>query len=500
MLVHDLLLAKRGVAAAEGHVLRLAVERHRARLRAEFVKCRVRSGCGSVEEFRVKVEGEQQQQQGGGGGDERELIVGDDQVGARWRHPRWLRINTLRVSMDVLQRDELGDWKEVETLEEVMASQFSKLNPASMVYHADKDVQWLLAFPPNTDLSSISAYKRGELISQDKASCFPAYLLSSGGIFHGDILDACAAPGNKTSHIAAIVAQQAKWRTPTSNEPRIYATERDSQRGNVLTRMLKIAGAEHVQVRAGQDFFQLDPSKRPWSEVTAIILDPSCSGSGIVDRGQIMTFDLPSTTSTIGTDTQQSKSKNRKRKRANNAGETEQSEPLPAKGIIEENDVELTETNTKNLELRLKSLAALQIKMLTFAFSFPKVQIISYSTCSIHDAENENVVVAALAADVARDHGWKIMKRSEQVEGLKAWNVRGSIEACKAAMDLYGVSDTDAKEVAEACIRCEPFTAQGTQGFFVAGFMRDVDACISPQNGQVLHAKQQGDEWTGFDD
>ena len=41
--------------------------------------------------------------------------------------------------------------------------------------------------------------KDGCLIIQDKASCFPSQLLMDAWT-GGDVIDACAAPGNKTSH------------------------------------------------------------------------------------------------------------------------------------------------------------------------------------------------------------------------------------------------------------------------------------------------------------
>lgn len=495
VLVHDLLLAKKGIAASESHVLRQAVERHKARLRAELTKSRIRSGCASVEDLRLKLE-----QQGDGTGIESNVRNEDDgdQDITKWRHPRWLRINTLRTSSDILQKHELLDWRKVDSIEEVLSIQFSKLNRASMVYHVDKNIPNLLAFPSKTDLSSLLAYKRGELISQDKASCFPAYLLSSGNEFCGNILDACAAPGNKTTHIAAIVSEQPKRIASQSKKIRIYATERDTQRANVLTRMLQIAGAKQVEVYAGQDFFRLDPQKSPWKDVSAIILDPSCSGSGIVDRGQTMTFDLPSVVTTSDPDNRKTSGKNKKRKRGSINNGIDQPEPLLAENPIGANSIEPAESNTKVLELRLKSLAALQIKMLTFAFSFPKVQTITYSTCSIYNAENENVVVAALAADVSRDRGWRIMKRDEQVEGLKTWNKRGSLEACKTAGELHGLVDVDAKQMAEACIRCEPFTIEGTQGFFLAGFVRDSMTQI-PKDCPVPYEEQQEEAWAGFD-
>ncbi len=82
------------------------------------------------------------------------------------------------------------------------------------------------------------------------------------------------------------------------------------------------------------------------------------------------------------------------------------------------------------------------------------------------------------------------MPRGEQVEGLKAWDIRGDAKACR---DMLSVPTLDADEIAEACIRCEKGTKEGTQGFFVVAFVRDLVA-----NGL---SDGEGEEvWDGFED
>jgi putative methyltransferase len=73
----------------------------------------------------------------------------------------------------------------------------------------DEHLPELLAFPAHAlPLSTFGPYLDGSLIAQDKASCMPARVLFGDG---GDIddlcvaIDATAAPGNKTSHLAALL-------------------------------------------------------------------------------------------------------------------------------------------------------------------------------------------------------------------------------------------------------------------------------------------------------
>ena len=82
------------------------------------------------------------------------------------------------------------------------------------------------------------------------------------------------------------------------------------------------------------DFLSLDPSN--YSEVEYIVVDPSCSGSGMLRRG---------------------------------GGQEE----APS-------------------QERLRSLASLQSKLLSHALSFPAVKKVVYSTCATSEEENEQVV------------------------------------------------------------------------------------------------------------
>ena len=359
--------------------------------------------------------------------------------------------------------------------------------------HIDKHIPDLLAFVPNEDLTKTKAYRDGLIILQDKASCFPAYLLgpSAGGM---DVIDACAAPGNKTTHIAAI-AQSCKPRTAT----KVYACELDRRRAETLQSMMTKAGADRsVVVKAGQDFLKLDPMQPRWNNVGSILLDPSCSGSGIIGRDDEFTVTLPKAENFTNAKT----SKKRKR-----------TAPLTTRADIsqtEDNEVVAEET-PRDSNTRLESLSHFQLKLLLHTFRFPRVTRITYSTCSVHDEENEHVVMKALLSSIAIDRGWKILPREQQVSGMAAWNIRGHESACKEVMMSHGGPQTTAivKEIATACIRCEKGTKDGTQGFFVAGFVRlssvsssIADGAMSAHQSSIVDEQPRLDEeeWEGFSD
>ncbi|KAF6230711.1 hypothetical protein HO173_011063 [Letharia columbiana] len=471
LLVHDLLLAKRGISAPSSHPLRLAVERHKARLHAELTKARLRKGLSSIEVLRERIEAKD-------GGEKRAyngsaVATGlESEAGfGEWPHPRWVRVNTIKSDLDEQLKTTFAGYKTVQSLEELLRYHPSS---AEKLIHVDKHVPNLLALPPATDLSKTPAYLNGHIILQDKASCFPAYLLCPK-FEDGGCLDACAAPGNKTTHLAAILHDGGR----AAAIPNIYAYERDKGRASTLLTLLQTAGAQdHVIAKVGQDFLRTDPAKTPWDSIGTLLLDPSCSGSGIVGRDETLNVLLPSK-ETSGLLPVQSKKRKRKPTVDTTLNVHDVSEEIPIR----------EDKPSDQLSGRLTALSTFQLKLLLHAFHFPKARRITYSTCSLYAEENEHVVMKALRSSIAQERGWQILRREEQICGMKMWKMRGKVEAC---IDIAMDEEIDMAEIAEACIRCEKGTKEGTQGFFVAGFVRQVE---SPGTDQLIDQ-----EWEGFSD
>ncbi len=381
-----------------------------------------------------------------------------------------MRVNTIKSDLNEQLGTTFSGYKITETLEDVLRCPMSS---SEKLIHVDMHVPNLLALPPATDLSKTPAYLKGQIILQDKASCFPAYFLSPSSE-DGDCLDACAAPGNKTTHLAAIL-----HKGRAAAQSKIYACEWDKGRGSTLVTLLKTAGAqESARAKVGQDFLRIDPSESPWDGIGTLLLDPSCSGSGIVGRDEKMNVVLPSKEAGELLKVQ---SKKRKREKPGKAA--------PNTHEVSEEISNNEDKPSDQLSARLTALSTFQLKLLLHAFQFPNARRITYSTCSIYPEENEHVVMKALGSSIARDRGWQILRREDQVSGMKAWNIRGKVDACTDVVSDTGVI---IEEIAEACIRCEKGTREGTQGFFVAGFVRQV-ANTGPE--QLVD-----EEWEGFSD
>ena len=485
-------MTKAGIAAPKQHVLRQCVEKHKARLLSEFARARVRAGVPSVEAWKDKINACTANALNG--------IEQDSGVSAV-RRPRWVRVNSLRTNLQAeLDSGAFQGWDRVEDITDLVPL----LGTASHRYFLDRDILNLLVVTPNFDLTTYESYRCGKIILQDKASCFPATLLNLT-LEDGDVMDTCAAPGNKTTHLAALMqTSRAKARGDARKVPKqsIYAVERDSERSGTLQNMVKVAGAaETVQCVCKQDFTKLDPKDARWKNVGALLLDPSCSGSGIVGRDEeddetTPMIVLPRRASEIAKQEASASAKSRrKRKRGEGTCEPTQSDGLTTQNAVLAN---LTETRPASEPpesflkpmARLKALSNFQVSVILHAFSFPYARKVIYSTCSIHAEENEHVLVRALQSDLAQERGWRVLRREEQVLEMKRWKLRGDADAIRNSCNESEVimNDEWVQQVVEACLRCRKGTRDGTTGFFLVGFVRDGEA-ISYNKSGIRHPR-----------
>jgi 25S rRNA (cytosine2278-C5)-methyltransferase len=243
----------------------------------------------------------------------------------------------------------------------------------------------LLRFPPATDLHDHPLVINGGLILQSKASCMPAHALAPRKGWH--IIDCCAAPGNKTTHVSALLMK--------AGGGRVYAFDKDQRRLSRLNDNAARAGASQIIKSQCIDFLTVDPKAPQFESVKGILLDPSCSGSG---------------TTTTRMD-------------------------------------HLSNNSNIMSQERIEELAIFQEKALRHALSFPNLERLVYSTCSIHDRENEVVVLNILP--LADELGFCL------TDPFPLWKRRGH--------DLF--------KQASHLIRTDA-SLDETDGFFVAVFER----------------------------
>ncbi|KAK5047808.1 hypothetical protein LTR84_006473 [Exophiala bonariae] len=461
LLVHDYFFAKGGIAASANHHLRHAIERHKARLQAEFTRARLKKKCATVEQLKV-------------------LLLSEKSPSHR-SAPRWIRINTLRSTLEQELATTFKDYKLGAPVLEIACA------PAgAKILAIDEHVPDLLALPPDANFTKTQAYTDGAIILQDKASCFPAYLLNGDPAeaeMIEDCMDGCAAPGNKTTHLAALV------HLTTRRNINIFACEKDDRRSKILMTMTNKAGAGNVSVLERQDFLALNPQDPRFVNVTHLLLDPSCSGSGILGREDIPALALP-----IDPKSQQSKGStpskgSKKRKRGLEA--LVQS-AVDAVETTADSFAEETKETTYDLA-RLQKLSILQAKIVQHAFAFPAATKVTYSTCSVHVEENEAVVAKVLGSTIAKSRGWSVLKRQDQISGLQKWVHRGAEKGMNT-----GTLELD-DEAREACIRCHPGDEHGTMGFFLCGFVRNKSDPLHVVTSQA-ESGQDEEGWEGFDD
>lgn len=123
------------------------------------------------------------------------------------------------------------------------------------------------------------------------------------------------------------------------------------------------------------DFLSLNPEDPKLKNITHLLVDPSCSGSGIPSRLDHL---IPAT------------------------------------------------PEAENLQ-RIRALSNFQVTIVSHALRFAGAKRVVYSTCSVWEMEDEGVVMRVLAKKEFQEKGWRLAPREEVVPG---WERRGRVEAC----------------------------------------------------------------------
>ncbi len=158
--------------------------------------------------------------------------------------PKYIRVNTLR-----------GDDSVINLLNR-SGFQFEIVPELNHTYRVLGD---------SNALTDTKSYREGAFIIQDKASILVCEITAPKP--NDTVLDICAAPGVKTSHLAGIMG----------NHGRIISIDSDARRLTSWSRLIDrmgVTNAKSMLVDATSDY------SLSTGEVDLVILDPPCSGTG----------------------------------------------------------------------------------------------------------------------------------------------------------------------------------------------------------------------------
>ncbi|HEV2982188.1 MAG TPA: 16S rRNA (cytosine(967)-C(5))-methyltransferase RsmB [Solirubrobacteraceae bacterium] len=130
--------------------------------------------------------------------------------------------------------------------------------------HRDAALPEAIVLDAALDLHGSPLWQRGALVAQSRAAMLVSRALAP---LPGErVLDLCAAPGGKATHLAALMGGAGE----------VVAVERDPRRASVLRRAAARLGADNVRVVVA-DARERRPDPETYDRV---LVDPPCSGLG----------------------------------------------------------------------------------------------------------------------------------------------------------------------------------------------------------------------------
>ncbi|XP_059060693.1 28S rRNA (cytosine-C(5))-methyltransferase [Achroia grisella] len=284
------------------------------------------------------------------------------------RRPRYVRINTnLLTTSDAIRAFQDDGYRYIRCTSGSYDDYLKQIQSLTEYnFTQDYHVKTVFVFSSGTKLHEHDLYLENKIILQDKATTLAVHLLAppNGSV----VLDMCAAPGMKTTQLAAYMR----------NEGKIYAVERNEKRYKTLCDFVEKTASTCVETLHKDS---LEIKRGDLDDVEYILLDPSCSGSGM---------------------------------------------ELCVHSYID--------------ATRLSKLTSLQEKFLKHAMNaFPKAKRIVYSTCSLFPEENERVITNVVKTSRAK---WRVQDVKELLKGN--WNNIGSgMYGSMGNRCLYARPDSD---------------------------------------------------------
>ena len=159
--------------------------------------------------------------------------------------PTYIRVNTLKSEL-----------KEIESV----------LTSFDIKYQIDKDVPNLIQIKKSPiALPRLDIFKDGKIVIQQKSSALVSLILNPKP--QDLILDLCAAPGQKSSHLAALI----------NSGKNIFACELNERRVSILKQRMELLGVKGIEI-VNTDSRMISSLFN--NKFNKILLDPPCTGSG----------------------------------------------------------------------------------------------------------------------------------------------------------------------------------------------------------------------------
>jgi len=132
--------------------------------------------------------------------------------------------------------------------------------------HTDPELPEALVLESALDLHRTAPWRRGAVLAQSRAAMLVVRVLDPQP---GErVLDLCAAPGGKSSHIAALMG----------GEGEVVAVERNRARAGRMRETLQRLGADNVTVEIAD---AAEP-RAGGEQFDRVLVDPPCSGLGVL--------------------------------------------------------------------------------------------------------------------------------------------------------------------------------------------------------------------------
>ena len=192
------------------------------------------------------------------------------QAALRHSHPRWIAelwwtMLGREQALALMRRDNEPPESAVRanTLRVTAPSLAEALTREGVAVRTDDLVPEAVVLEQAYDVHGSAHFERGELMPQSRASMLVARALAPHA--GESVLDLCASPGAKTTHIAALMG----------DDGRVLAVEADERRARAIGANCERLGVRSVEVLVGD-------ARRPQfgSEFDRVLVDPPCSDLG----------------------------------------------------------------------------------------------------------------------------------------------------------------------------------------------------------------------------